>query len=188
MKKYTLLGLMSAVLLMQSCGKHVGPVSVVVAGTEKATAHRELGAHVHGSANMLVTLNKSQLEVDFSVPAVSLLGFEHAATEPADKQKLQQALALFKNPAYIAMLGEAANCVLTEGKVETSLLNAVPAGEHATFDAVYKWTCKNPDKLDGLVVPLLSRDVALGEVHLSWAFNDKNGKTNLSPANTVFHL
>lgn len=80
-------------------------------------------AHEHGIADLSVALEARKLEVMLSVPADSLVGFEHKATRKADIDAVKRAEALLRKAYDIVVLPKAAACVLKSAQVEHSLLD-----------------------------------------------------------------
>lgn len=137
--------------------------------------HASLGAHEHGVASLNLAVDGNQVMLELDSPAVNLLGFEHAASQPDDiakvaavKAQLQQADQLFELPA-------AADCSLTSVDLDSPLFAAAPAEHeheheehahegdheheehkhhHADIEASYSFTCNQPAQLTSLQLPL----------------------------------
>jgi len=88
-------------------------------------AHKEshqagLGAHVHGNAKLSIALEtETEGTLLLESPGDGIVGFEHAATTPADKKTQAAALALLENNASELFVFTAkAGCQLTKTRVE----------------------------------------------------------------------
>lgn len=150
------------------------PVPAVLA----EDAHRELGAHVHGTGALNIAIEGAQVSMELHVPGADIVGFEHAADSAEDKAALAAAVALLERPLELFVLPAAAGCTVTEaaaglvtedhddhdhgteghtdadhaaeGHAEDDHADDDHAGEaaHAEFDADYVLTCGEPAALD----------------------------------------
>ncbi|RAP29438.1 hypothetical protein DID76_04075, partial [Candidatus Marinamargulisbacteria bacterium SCGC AG-414-C22] len=50
--------------------------------------------HVHGEATGAIIIDRSYVQVELSIPAMTVLGFEHQAHTPAEKERVKQAKKL----------------------------------------------------------------------------------------------
>jgi uncharacterized protein DUF2796 len=71
--------LISLVIMLSSAG-----------ATAAEKRHRD--AHVHGAAEINITVEGAKATVEFRAPAESIMGFEHEAKSESDKQKRDAAL------------------------------------------------------------------------------------------------
>lgn len=90
--------------------------------------------HEHGIAELSLAIEARTLEVLLSVPADSLVGFEHKATREADIQAVQKAEAQLRQAYNIISLPKAAACVLKTAQVEHALLDAKTEQDDAHKD------------------------------------------------------
>lgn len=99
--------------------------------------HRELGAHVHGAAQVSMAFDQNDGEIDFDGAAMNIVGFEHAAVSAQDKKQLTDRLQKFTATFAAAFQFEARlNCKAT----------AAPAvleqnGSHSDINAHVKIHC-----------------------------------------------
>jgi hypothetical protein len=125
-------------------------ISTAVAGTEE----RHLGPHVHGQATVNVAVEGNALEVELSLPGHDAIGFEHPPGNASEKATLDRAGAALRAGGWLKP-SPAAACTLGSAKVEPhGFGGASEPGGHADFDASYRFTCANADRLDGLDVGL----------------------------------
>ena len=150
-------------------------VLAAVPAVRAEDAHRELGAHVHGTGALNIAIEGAQVSMELHVPGADIVGFEHAADSAEDKAALAAAIALLKRPLELFVLPAAAGCTVTEaaaglvtedhdhgteghtdadhaaeGHAEDDHGDGDHAGEtaHAEFDADYVLTCGEPAALD----------------------------------------
>ena len=127
--------------------------------------HGSLGAHEHGVARLDAALDGQSLELELQSPAMNLVGFEHAASSDADKAKVAAARKTLEQPLVLFGLPAAANCKVTEQKLESPLFgdkadhenDAAEAKqgeehhhEHSEIHAHYHFTCASPQALEHL--------------------------------------
>ncbi len=130
--------------------------------------HRQAGAHVHGLASLSVALDGNTLSVELESPLDSLVGFEHAPKNDAERKALDGAVATLKDPAKVIALPAAAGC--KTGEADIHLPDSFGPGGHAHDDghkhdakdghdhghghghadltASYSFTCATPSALD----------------------------------------
>jgi len=151
--------------------------------------HRQLGAHVHGAASMNVTLEHDQLTTAMSIPGMDAVGFEHAATSVEEETTLNSALSYLQQPNAIFVIPDDAKCQLLKGEVVTALLNKeATENSHADVDISYQWQCKNAPALKNIDVKLFAKFTHLQKIKASWIADEKQGATDLSPAETLLIL
>lgn len=111
-------------------------------------------AHVHGEARLEVSVDREQLVIALESPLDSLLGFEHAPRNAAERQAVQAMAAKLKQASQIFVLSAAAQCVSTGVELESPVLGGKSEpGGHNDLDARYTWRCAKPEAL---------RDIATG--------------------------
>ena len=89
-----------------------------------AEEHRELGAHEHGRGTLNIAVEGNKVSMELEVPGVDIVGFEHAAKTRRDKATVEKAKTQLMAPLTLFKLPAAANCRVTEAKVE------VEVGDH----------------------------------------------------------
>ncbi|MBD8683619.1 DUF2796 domain-containing protein [Pseudomonas sp. CFBP 13719] len=127
--------------------------------------HGSLGAHEHGVARLDAALDGQSLELELQSPAMNLVGFEHAASSDAEKAKVAAARKTLEQPLVLFGLPAAANCTVTEQKLESPLFGGKADHEHDAADAKqgdehhhehseihahYHFTCASPKALEHL--------------------------------------
>ena len=119
----------------------IGPSSMLaalpmlVAGAAFAASedgHREHGAHEHGHGTLDVALEGEELVVELRMPAVNVVGFEHAPGTDAEREAVRQALARFEDPAAVLVPSPDAECA-PEG-VEAGFPGMGPGGSREHHD------------------------------------------------------
>lgn len=102
-----------------------------VAFAASGSGHREHGAHEHGYGTLDVVVEGEALVIELRVPAVNVVGFEHAPRSDAEREAVRQALARFRDPAAVFVLPPDTEC--EPERVEADLLS-MHHGEHPEHD------------------------------------------------------
>ena len=160
-----------------------------------ASAH-EPGAHVHGAAELRVTVDGNELDIELESPLDNVLGFEHAPRTDKERGavramalKLRQAQNLFEPTA-------AAQCTLSSVQLESAALAPELLGEpkpaqpeakkdedgHADLDASFGWRCAAPEKLTGMDVRLMQAFPGLRKLTVQVVGPRGQSSTVLSPS------
>lgn len=109
-------------------------------------------AHVHGSGSLNVVLAGKDLRLEMALPAFDLVGSEEAPKDPVQRRKVENQLEALKMEQNIFAFPAAAECRSKNIKVETELLEANHHSHHGDFDAVYEYSCNNPQALKELTL------------------------------------
>lgn len=126
---------------------------------DKHDKHEEHGAHEHGAATLAVAVGTEGLEIMLESPAANIVGFEHAATTDADKQKLADAVKKLEAGAELFSMNAEAGCTLKSAEVVSALLGntAKTAGEaHNDMDITWSFACTQPAELQEVAVKLFA--------------------------------
>ena len=97
---------------------------------QSADPMRQLGAHVHGAAQLAVAADADgAVLAELTTPAFNLYVFEHAPETPEDQAVVAQAARTLASPSMIA-LSSAAQCTLTGTQVGGGPAEASNDHEH----------------------------------------------------------
>lgn len=111
-------------------------------------------AHVHGQARLEISVDREQLIITLQSPLESLLGFEHAPHNTADRQAVQAMAEKLKEADKVLMPSAAALCLSTSVEINSPILGGkLEPTSHNKLDVRYTWRCAKPEAL---------RDVATG--------------------------
>ena len=130
--------------------------------------------HIHGVGTLQLVMEGSQLNIDLRLPAMDVVGFEHAPREAKHKEAVKKAIALLKDSRQLLEPLAAAECVLATAEVESELLeeghttghdhdqheadHAHSDGEtHADFEVAYRFKCHHPEALKQIKVTVFQR-------------------------------
>ena len=91
---------------------------------------RQHGVHVHGVAEIALVLNERDLEIEFSAPAMSIVGFEHKAQSETEIEAVEKAQTALNNGANVfTFIGT--QCVMRDVTVDVSAVWHGTAIDHA---------------------------------------------------------
>ena len=108
-----------------------GLVSVMVACAAFAASddeHREHEAHEHGHGVLDIVLEGEELLLELRIPAVNVVGFEHAPGDDSEREAIRQALVPFGTAAKVIGLPAEAECEAEE--VDAEIHGMAHEGEH----------------------------------------------------------
>lgn len=91
------------------------------AGTAFAAERRELGAHQHGHGELNIAIDGNKIALEFEAPGADIAGFEHEAKSEKDKATIKQAIATLEKPLALFKAPDAAQCKVSEAKVELEM-------------------------------------------------------------------
>jgi hypothetical protein len=129
------------------------------------TAHRELGAHVHGRGTLNIAIEGDKVTMELETPGMDIVGFEHAATTQRDKAALEKAKARLSAPLSLFTLPAGAGCRVTDATIaiergehnddakeepEGSTKSEGHAGGHSEFHAQYGLQCSSADTITAI--------------------------------------
>ncbi|MBP8030086.1 MAG: DUF2796 domain-containing protein [Pseudomonadales bacterium] len=131
-----------------------------------ATADEHM-AHVHGAAKLQVAIDGSAVTLMLESPMDSLVGFEHAPGNEAEKAALARLVAALEKPDALFVFSPAAGCASSSTKLESPLIadeshdhkhEEKHEEKHSDLDGEFSFVCKEAGKLTQLTVNLF--DVA----------------------------
>ena len=95
--------------------------SVLMAGVALAASedgHREHDPHEHGHGALDIALEGEELVAELRIPAVNVVGFEHAPRDDAEREAVHEAVVRFANAAAVLVPAADAECELEDAEVE----------------------------------------------------------------------
>lgn len=106
--------------------------------------------HEHGVAHIDAALQGRVLQVLVDAPLETLLGFEHAPRNDAQRNAAEALLNRLKDPSVLLLRPDAAaQCKVRRADVEvdTGGATAASANGHVDLTAVFEFDCKLPERL-----------------------------------------
>ena len=90
--------------------------------------HREHAAHEHGHGTLDIVLEGEELLIELRIPAVNVVGFEHAPGDDSEREAVREALVPFGDAASVIGLPAKAECEVEE--VEARIHGMAHEDEH----------------------------------------------------------
>lgn len=145
--------------------------ALLAAATLPAQAHK---AHEHGAAKLDVAVSGNTIVLMLDTPLDSIVGFERAPRNDAERARVAKAEAMLREPAKLFAFDAAAGC--TAGKVELKAPvlgwgGAPPAKEtgHADLEASFEFSCQDAAKARALEHQLFASFSALKRIDVQVA-------------------
>jgi hypothetical protein len=130
--------------------------------------------HVHGAGTLQLVLEGGSLNIELRLPAMDVVGFEHAPREAKHKDAVKKAVALLKDSRKVLAPPDAAQCTVAPGAVESELLEDGHAASHkhdkheadhdhsdgeahADFEVAYRFDCRRPEAIKQIKVTLFQQ-------------------------------
>ena len=89
---------------------------------------RQLDAHEHGAAKVMMAMEGKMLQLQFEVPSDSLIGFEYSPESEKDRKVFAYAMTILSNPTNLFDIPDEAECIPVGIKVSQTLFSG--EGEH----------------------------------------------------------
>jgi hypothetical protein len=165
--------------------------------------------HVHGAGTLQLVLEGGSLNAELRLPAMDVVGFEHAPREPKHKDAVKKAVAMLKDSRQVLALPDDARCTAAPGAVESELLEGErhaadhkhdqhdqhEAGHdhadgeaHADFEVVYRFDCRRPEALKQIKVLLFQQLPKLERLDVEMATPAGQRGQRLVPGQDVIAL
>lgn len=162
----------------------------------QAEGVRHQEAHEHGVAHMNVAFEGDTLYIEFTSPAVNIVGFEHRPQTREQKKAIEMSIAKLKTGDKLFKLSPKAKAKLSHTIVDTDIADAsIPKSDaehnaehgqhhgkdnnhgeeqhdsnahdrHSDFKAEYRFVCQRPEKLTQIDVMLFSLFPAIEHIEV----------------------
>ncbi len=164
---------------------------------------RQHGAHDHGHATLNLVQEGKTIQLMLESPAVNIIGFEHAAKTPQEKQKIENAIELLKQGEKLFGFPASAQCAQIEVEVEsehTELTehhdeskeehesNHDEPESHSEFEVSYQFVCDAPTKLDTLKVHFFEFFPLTEEIEAQLVTEKRQFAAELSPQSSTINF
>lgn len=141
-------------------------------------------AHTHGLADMAIVFEDNLIDISFSAPAESLVGFEHIAESAKDKQKVKQVRAILTNTLNISDLE--AHCSVIDKHINTDQVLAdtkehvETKNQHAEVKFNFRYKCNNISEIETITIKLFEHFPRLERIRAVWLTNTTQGLQELT--------
>ena len=172
---------------------------------------RQLDAHEHGAAQLMMAVEGKQLQIEFEVPSESLVGFEYFPEADKDREVFAATMAILSKPSKLFGIPDEAECMSVGIKVSQTLLSGEVKhheggddhdesksgkdedhdehGEdvHSEFHSSYLWNCHHADDLDSVQTRLMEVFPRIEEIRVQWIVEDRQGAMELENQDGLIH-
>ncbi len=140
---------------------------------------RDHDAHEHGHSSLALAIENNTIQLEFSSPAINIVGFEHAPSTKEDKEKVTSAEKRLKDGAALFVFNPESACKLSSSVIESELLalkddhhddheehhaSDEESDSHSEFKAEYHFECQNIAKLSYIDVKLIEAFPTIEEI------------------------
>ena len=114
--------------------------SSVVAFAQTEAAPPQQKAHVHGEGTASLAFDGKKGKLDMSLPAESIMGFEHQARSAKDRKAKEEALLkLEEKISDMVVLDPSLKC-----EIKKEIFEVIESKNHSDVDAEFNITCEQP--------------------------------------------
>ena len=173
--------------------------------TLSSTALYAAKPHVHGAGTLQLVLEGGSLNAELRLPAMDVVGFEHAPREAKHKEAVKKAVALLKDSRKALVPPDAAQCTATPSMVESELLEDGHEADHkhdkheadhdhsdgeahADFEVTYRFDCRHPEAIKQIKVTLFQQLPRLERLDVDMATATGQRSQRLVPGQAVITL
>lgn len=200
----------SKLVAPKPCAGFVIAFSVAVAGSptgaladghmeeDHMSGHRSVSSHEHGAAQMGIAVEGQSLHVNFTSPAMNIIGFERMAESTLENEMVAEAIGVFQNPSALFSF-EGTACDVSDVSVHAEGVlpeeNETHGGAedsdhkgHAEFDVTYVFTCGNLDDMTGMTLNFFDVWPGIEEVETVYLGNTQTKSFELTASSNRLDL
>ncbi|MCP5159771.1 MAG: DUF2796 domain-containing protein [Gammaproteobacteria bacterium] len=157
--------------------------------------------HVHGAGTLQLVLEGSRLNAELRLPAINVVGFEHAPSDTKQEEAVKKAVALLRDSRQVLTPSEKAQCTAAPGVVASALLlehgqadhdhddhDEAHDDDHADFDVRYGFDCRRPEALKQIKVRLFQPLPKLERLDVEMVTATGQARQRLVPGQAVITL
>ncbi|MEX0738793.1 MAG: DUF2796 domain-containing protein [Pseudohongiella sp.] len=154
--------------------------------------------HVHGVAQLLLVQDNARIHMEFTSPAINMVGFEHSPRTDAERQAIDEVRRALANLDSILTLS-ALDCDVDS--IETAVTGMISIdgdthnhhrhlhdADHAEFTATFELSCSRAQLPSELVITAFDNFQDLESIHATWSLQDTQGAQHLPRQNTRLRL
>jgi len=153
-----------------------------------ASGVRAAPPHEHGVARLDVAVEAARITLFLDMPLDSLLGFEHAPRDEAERKRVDEAQTRLRDAATLFSIDPAAHCAPGAVALNAPVLSGAATGkdEHAELAASYEFACKDAARAGFIAVGLFDAFARLQRVDVQTATRKGQMKLTLKrPAGRI---
>lgn len=187
----------------------LGAVTIAIFALMAAAfaSERQLHAHQHGHGTLNVAIEGQSLWIELEAPGFDIVGFEHRATTPEDKAKVEAAENQLARPQELFGLPPEAACTLDGAAVTLSGLTSEESDEHeedhqedahehedheseshSVFHAEYGFTCQRLEEVTRIALTYFDRFPRAESLEVNLINEQSQGRMEVGRATPVLDL
>ncbi len=165
---------------------------VCLIGSAALTLHantHQHGAHEHGRGVMNVVTQGREVLIELELPAVHVVGFEHAPRTDAERHAIEAARERYSDAAALFRFADNAQC--TSNSTEIHLGEDVEhghSGEHSQLHAEYAFSCHHPQHLNAFTTRLFEHLEGLERLEVNVITPSLQTRIHLSSSQSAVSL
>ncbi|ODS24318.1 hypothetical protein AB835_04375 [Candidatus Endobugula sertula] len=176
----------------------------ITQSTYAQTRVASLGAHVHGLSELTIVIEGETLEIQFTSPAINLVGFEHKANTKEDVAAIKIAESQLRRDETLFLFPEG-RCNHVKTSIDlASLINSddehahqkksstyedhVQEGSHSDITAWYQYRCKDSASLSSIRVAFFKLFSGIHKIQAMWVNQTRQGAITLTPDNSILQF
>ena len=190
-------------------------ISAFVASVTLAAEHehREHDAHAHGHGTLDIVVEAEEALFELRVPAVNVVGFEHAPRDDAEHEAVRRALEPLQDAPSVFALPTEAQCTVetVEARISgvTQEVHRVDGhdgadahaghedeghevdageGEHSELRATYRFHCGAPERLNRIDARVLEHLHDIEQINVRVVTPTAQLATELHPDSTIVEM
>ena len=142
--------------------------------------HHEHKPHVHGVSEIQLVMSEHKIELNFESPANNILGFEHSAQSPKEKQQVLAAKEILSTAASLFIF-KGTTCSPSPSVININSLLQKHEKKHHEISALYRFTCDSINDLESIQIQLFCYFENIAEIKVQWISQYKQGMEILTP-------
>lgn len=159
--------------------------------------------HVHGEAELFVAIEGEQVLIELETPADNILGFEHKPSTDAQKQLLQDRLALLQQYSNVLAFNDG-NCKQIKSEVESPFEAHDDHGhhehhkhhddkhhnedKHSNFHINYSLTCVNASVIASAKITAFQLFEGFKTIQVNWLTASQQGSSKTTKNKTTVYF
>ncbi|OOZ45656.1 hypothetical protein BOW39_10255 [Solemya velum gill symbiont] len=166
------------------------PIQLLASEDEHDHEHHK--AHVHGEAKLFLVAEGNALEIEFTSPAMNIVGFEHQPENHTQSQAVESAIEALKQTGQLFSLPSDAKCETLSVNVESPFSgheeHAHGEETHSDFAAHYHFQCANMSQLKRIEINIFKQFPATDVIEVQSISRQGQQKRDLTPEHNSVEL
>ena len=170
--------------------------------------HHKQEAHLHGLGEITLALEGDNIELNLESPAANIVGFEHRASTPDQRQRVNEAKATLESPKQLFTFS-GTRCELTALEVDVSAVQATEESEHkenkhdhhdhsdhekanhkthSEVSANYRFQCDDGSRLAAITFNFFEHFPGTEKLDVEWVTDSNQGSAELTVKSKTIYL